>query len=88
MKITRVINGINIDIELTPEEMQEAHMQVIVDFMKSELMTNFAYEEEIATKIAKDAYSKYSTCDGLTEYECIEQAVDEYDEHELYENIS
>lgn len=80
MKISRNINGKSEIIELTYEELQKAHQEFVTNFMQSEVMNSFGYSQDDARVIAMNAYDKYCTCDGLTEYECIEEAISDFEE--------
>ena len=78
MKITRLVNGQNLDFELTRAEIVEAHDEFVISFMKNVMMDDFGVEDEdTALSLAEDAYDIYCRGDGLTEYECCEQAYDE-----------
>lgn len=70
MKIVR--NGQ--EFKLTEQELQEAHREFVVNFMKSELLENFDVNETESKDIAEAAYDRYCEGNGETEYECIEWA--------------
>ena len=62
------------------EQDAKAHARFVTDFMKDTLMNDFDYDEETASDLAQEAYDLYCCGDGQTEYECIEQTVQEYEE--------
>ena len=76
MKITRIINKQEVTIELTNDELSEAHKEFIMNFMRNEFETIFGRNSKDAKELAEIAYEKYEAGDGLTEYECIEYALD------------
>ena len=82
MKIKRTIktNDINMKIEiiLTPDEICQAHVQFVTDWMKSELINDFKVPEALSEAIAKEAYEIYSQGNGFTEYESVEKAYEKY----------
>lgn len=79
MKIKRVINNEEIEIELTSDEIANAHKEHVTNFMQSELENTFGYSPDVATKLAELAYEEYTKGNGLTEYECIEKITNTYD---------
>jgi hypothetical protein len=83
MKITRGSH----EITLTAEEIFEAHKEFVVNWMKDtvqEIDDNIT--DEKAADVADRAYDIYSYGEGLTEYEAVEHAVDEYQE-EILDNV-
>ncbi len=58
----------------------EAHERHIIAFMTGVAAEDFGYNEEDAAYIGARAYSIYCEGDGQTEYECVEQAIEEYEE--------
>ena len=58
----------------------EASARVTKVFMKDELLSTFGLGEEDAADVADEAYEMYCKGDGRTEYECIEDAYDEFAE--------
>ena len=62
------------------EQDSEAHERFVIDFMTSVAANDFGYNEADAACIGGKAYSIYCEGNGQTEYECIEQAVEEYEE--------
>ncbi len=62
------------------EQDSEAHERYVTDFMASVAANDFGYDEEDAACIGVKAYSIYCEGDGQTEYECVEQAVEEFEE--------
>lgn len=72
MEIVR--NGIT--YKLTDEELFQAHTEHVKNFMYGELYNEFGFSAEEAKQGAEIAYDQYVKGDGLTEYECIEFAVD------------
>ena len=77
MKIERIINGEKIIIELTSEELSKANAEFLMNFFESEITCKFKLEDD-AEKIAKMAHNIYVEEEGLTEYEAIEEAVNEF----------
>ena len=71
------------EIELTSDELSEAHEEHVTNFMENELFSNFEYDKEVAAVLATEAYNEYAKGDGLTEYECIEKIVNKYECGEL-----
>ena len=82
MKIKRTIktNEINMEIEiiLTPDEICQAYVEFVTDWMESALINDFNVPEPLSETIAKEAYEIYSQGDGFTEYESVEKAYDQY----------
>ena len=70
MKITR--DGK--EIELTAEELEEAHAEFVTNFMRMTLETDFGVSPEDSQDLAEQAYDRYCEGNGETEYECIEAA--------------
>lgn len=68
MKITR--DGK--EIELTAEELEDAHAEFVTDFMRMTLETDFGVSLEDSQELAEQAYDRYCEGNGETEYECIE----------------
>lgn len=58
----------------------EAHERHVTAFMTSVAANDFGYNEEDAACIGVKAYLIYCEGNGQTEYECVEQAVEEYEE--------
>ncbi len=63
---------------LTEEEVAMAHAEFVTAFMEKELINSYDMDEQEAKEAAKSAYDLYCEGDGKTEYECIEQACNEY----------
>lgn len=78
MEIKRVINGEEIAIKLTSEELAQANAEFVTEFMRNKLIEDFGVSEEKADELSNAAYDKYCKGDGLTEYECIEAVVEEW----------
>ena len=78
MKIKRIVNGKERIFTLTEEEMQQAHDEYVINFMVTTLQNDFDLEKSDAEEVADKAYEFYCEGDGLTEYECIQKAYDEY----------
>lgn len=78
MKIKRVIGGKKVTIELTDEEIFQANTEFVTRFMRDTLIKDFGVSDEKADELAVAAYKKYCEGNGLTEYECIEVAVDDW----------
>lgn len=81
MKIKRIIDSQmhEAEFELTYEELAEANAEFIKAFMYNEIITNTYKDivsDERAKDLAEDAYSRYCDGDGLTEYECITEILD------------
>ena len=66
--------------EWRKEQDSEAHERHVTAFMTNVAVNDFGYNEEDAAYIGGRAYSIYCEGNGQTEYECIEQAVEEYEE--------
>lgn len=64
--------------ELTFQELIEAHEEVSVGFMATELHDSFGLDKDTAKKVARKAFEKYAEGTGETEYECIEWAYKQY----------
>lgn len=56
----------------------EASARMTKGFMKDELLNTFGLGEKDAADVADEAYELYCKGDGRTEYECIEDAYDEF----------
>lgn len=77
-------------IELTPDEIYAAHKEFVLawmidtarDILNEE--NNIYLSAEDYTNIGEAAYDKYSEGDGLTEYEAVQEAVNEFKQN--YEN--
>lgn len=63
---------------LTEKEVAMAHAEFVTAFMEKELINSYDMDEQEAKNVAKSAYDLYCEGDGKTEYECIEQAYNEY----------
>lgn len=74
MKIIR--NGK--EIELTRDEVFEAHKEFVTSFMSNELMENHNIPEADADSLANRAYDIYCDREGYTEQDAISEAADEY----------
>lgn len=74
MKIIR--NGK--EIELTADEVFEAHKEFVTSFMSNELMENHNIPEADADSLANRAYDIYCDREGYTEQDAISEAADEY----------
>ncbi len=60
-----------------------AHERFVKAFMKEELTEQFDVPEDEAEDVAVDAYDIYTKGDDKTEYDCIEEAYDNWlSEHE------
>lgn len=79
MKIKRNIKGEEVEFELTQDELYEASREVKINFYLGELQASFPQiKEKDRMGVAEDAYWKYCKIEGLTEYEALELAVEEY----------
>lgn len=80
MKISREIGmGVNIQIELTDYELLQAVKEVRINFYISELEESFSDIPEMNREcIAENANDIYLNKEGYTEYEALEEAVDDY----------
>ena len=78
MKIKRIVNGKERIFALTQEELEQAHEEFVKSFMATTLQNDFGLEKSDAEEVADKAYEFYCEGDGLTEYECIQKAYDEY----------
>lgn len=74
MKIIR--NGK--EIELTADEVFEAHKEFVISFMSNELIENHDIPEADADSLANLAYDIYCDREGYTEQDAISEAADEY----------
>lgn len=74
MKIIR--NGK--EIELTMDEVCEAHKEFVTSFMSGELIENHDIPEADADSLANRAYDIYCDREGYTEQDAISEAADEY----------
>lgn len=74
MKIIR--NGK--EIELTTDEVFEAHKEFVTSFMSNELIENHDIPEADADLLANRAYDIYCDREGYTEQDAISEAADEY----------
>ena len=73
----RVIIRGSEQIELTDDEIRNAHEYFVISWMECILSADFEIKDKSQiTKIAKSAYVLYSEGNGLTEYEAIERAVE------------
>ena len=68
----------NKEIELTYQELYEAHKEFIVLYMQGELESSFDIPKADSIKVAEKAYDIYSDGDGLSQYESMQKAADEY----------
>lgn len=68
----------NKEIELTYQELYEAHKEFIVLYMQGELESSFDIPEADSIKVAEKAYVIYSDGDDLSQYESMQKAADEY----------
>ena len=66
------------EIKLTADEVYMAHKQFITDWMASTLQTDFGFSMENSYEYAYRAYDIYCEGDGLTEYEAVQKAAEEY----------
>lgn len=64
-------------IELTEEEIAQVAKVFQLGFYQEELRDSFYVPESKYNDIAERAYELYCEGDGKTEYECLEEAVDE-----------
>lgn len=78
MEIKRVIEGKEVTIILTHEEISQANTEFVTEFMRNKLIEDFGVSDEKADELAIVAYEKYCEGNGLTEYECIEAVVDDW----------
>ncbi len=74
MKIIR--NGK--EIELTADEVFEAHKEFVVSFMSNELIESHGIPEADADSWGNRAYDLYCDREGYTEQDAISEAADEY----------
>lgn len=66
-------------VNLLPTEIiSKAHDMHVIAFMKNELLTQFDLNEDETDEVSKDAYEIYCRGDGQTEYECIEEAYNNF----------
>lgn len=73
----RVIIRGSEQIELTDDEIRNAHEYFVISWMECVIEADFEIKDKSQiTKIAKLAYDLYSEGNGLTEYEAIERAVE------------
>lgn len=81
MVITRKINGQKVQIKLTQKELFKANSEFVKNWMKDVLMNDYVYTRKLAENLAVSAYDEYCKGNGLTQYECIEKIVDEYEKN-------
>lgn len=81
MKIQRIVNGRPRTFILTWEEVTKTHEEFVLNFMKNTLINDFGLDEEAAEIHSCIAYDIYSLGNGLTEYESIQKAYDEYQDN-------
>ena len=55
-----------------------AYKSHVIRFMKNELIETFEMPEQDAEDVAENAYAIYEQGNGQTEYECIEEAYDDW----------
>lgn len=65
-------------IELTTEEIFDAHKEFVTNWMKNTLENDFDVPEDESEGYAQWAYNRYCEGNGETEYRCVELAYDEY----------
>lgn len=96
MTIEREINGVTLRIELTNDEVYDAHKEFVTSWMTDTVMEIIElYHEDVFKKlaekdyesIAETAYEIYSDGDGYTEYEAVEEAVEEFIEN-MEDNVA
>lgn len=80
MEIVRNIEGKEVKVELTYNEMSKAMAELVIGDMKRLIMNNYHYSEEVATELAAHAYWAHYFEDKGSKRECVEMAVDEYEE--------
>ena len=79
MIIKRTFLNQEFEIELSPEEISEAHTEHVTNFMENKFINDFDIQDKsMAHELAVSAYQLYCEGDGYTEYECIEKIYDEY----------
>ena len=69
------------EYELTLQELIQAHEEVSIGFMATELHNSFGLDKNTAREVARKAFEKYAEGTGKTEYECIEWAYNQYIEN-------
>lgn len=79
MTIVRTVQGKKVEIGLMPEELFEACRQFILPHIKNKINTSYAYDLDVLYLIAENACNKYLYNEMLSEQECIESAVEEYE---------
>ena len=80
MKIKRIIDGKEYEFELTNDEIYEAHRQFRFDWIICVIEEDFVKEVFSGDRadVAERAYDIYCDREGVTEYEAIGMAVQEY----------
>lgn len=78
MKIKRIFKGKEVEIELTSEELAQAKSEFTTAFMEDILVSDFGISDEKAGELAIKSYEKYCEGNGLTEYECVEETVHDW----------
>lgn len=68
----------NEEIELTMDEVFEAHKEFVTSFMSGELIGNHDIPEADADSLANRAYDIYCDREGYTEQDATSEAADEY----------
>lgn len=84
MIIKRNVNGTEMEFELTDKELGKAHDEFVTNWMASELFNAFGLTVTEAEECAELAYDLYCEGNGKTEYECIEDAFEEYEKRLEY----
>lgn len=90
MKVARTIYHQQICIELTPDELFEAHKEFVTNWMRGIVEEQLEdslmhYTEDELNDLTETAWGHYEDAYG-TEYECVTKAVDDYIE-EYEENL-
>lgn len=69
-------------VERYPDVSSNIHDRFVTSFMESELRSQFGLSKKAAKEVACRAYDIYAEGDGLTEYESIEKAYEEFESGE------
>ncbi len=78
MKITREFGGQAIDIELTMQELMDAHDEYASNWMKSVVESKLYTCDEHIAVIVEMAMENWRKGDGRTQYDCVTDAISEY----------
>lgn len=70
------------EIELTQDEVSDAHKEFVTSWMSGVAVDDFSVNKDDAADVAECAYDIYCDEEGCSEYETVEKAVEGYDAQE------